>query len=363
MQIMWYTCFMKSLLEKAKKFVEAHERPMGAVMLFVGFVLDSLTLRSPDRFAENAVFVLYTIAAAACIVLVHLKKESRHKKWFILALQFFLGALFSMSLVFYYRASSFSASWPFLLLLAIYLVGNEIWRDKYSFLVAQVGVFFTAVFSYFIFLFPILLKAVSAWTFVVSGLASLAVISLLLRVIRSVNPEEFNKSYNHLVKIVGGVFILINILYFTHLIPPIPLFLKDAGIYHSIARNTSGGYVASSEEEKFSFFRFHPLYHILPGEGLYAWSSIYSPSNFDLGVIHTWEHYDEEEREWVRSFRINLSISGGREQGFRTYSKKSSIEEGLWRVTISNDEGRVIGRMKFEVEYAGESPILLTEVK
>ncbi len=354
---------MKSLFEKVKKFIEAHERAAGAAMLVVGFVLDSLTLRRPDLFAENAVFVLYTIAAAACIVMVHLKKESTYNKWFLLALQFFLGALFSMSLVFYYRAASFSASWPFLLLLAAYLVGNEIWRSKYASLIAQAGVFFTALFSYLIFLVPIIFKAVNVWTFLLSGAASLVGVGFLLFIIQSVNPEEFKKSYYYLGRTIGGIFVLINVLYFTHLIPPIPIFLKDVGIYHAIVKNPGGGYSAKIEEEKFNLFRLRPILHVRPGEGLYAWSSIYSPSDFDLGVIHTWELYDEQDRRWNRILRINLSISGGREQGFRTYSKKSSIEEGLWRVTISTDDDRIISRMKFNVAYADQSPSLVSEIK
>ena len=59
--------------------------------------------------------------------------------------------------------------------------------------------------------------------------------------------------------------------------------------------------------------------------------------------------------------RIPIVIAGGRDKGYRGYTVKQRVVPGDWRVDVETAEGRVIGRVSFQVEEPeGETPELDT---
>jgi hypothetical protein len=82
---------------------------------------------------------------------------------------------------------------------------------------------------------------------------------------------------------------------------------------------------------------------------VYVFSSIFSPTKFNTEIIHEWQYYNENERKWVTSGRVNLPITGGRDGGFRTYSMKENVFTGLWRVNILTLKNKVVGRVNLEI--------------
>jgi hypothetical protein len=75
---------------------------------------------------------------------------------------------------------------------------------------------------------------------------------------------------------------------------------------------------------------------------------VFAPDKFrDQLKIH-WLYHDEK-RGWVPSDAIPLSISGGREHGFRGYAVKSNYQPGRWRVQIETSDGREISRINLRV--------------
>ena len=48
--------------------------------------------------------------------------------------------------------------------------------------------------------------------------------------------------------------------------------------------------------------------------------------------------------------RDPLRIVGGREEGFGGYAYKQNWTPGEWRVSIESEDGREIGRVRFEIE-------------
>jgi len=71
-------------------------------------------------------------------------------------------------------------------------------------------------------------------------------------------------------------------------------------------------------------------------------------------LFHHWQRYDEKRREWVPTDRIGYAISGGREGGYRGYTYKQALSPGEWRVDVETAEGRVLGRVPFQVKEAGD---------
>src|SRR3989338_2430292 len=138
--------------------LERYERHISSVALVVGFVIDNLTLTRIDLWIDHIVIVAYIIVAVSSIIVVHLPKKgaliSRVQPFAPLPLQFAFGGLFSSFFVFYSHSAALASSWFFLLFLSALLVGNEFFKKRYERLAFQFGIFYIALFSYFVFYCP-----------------------------------------------------------------------------------------------------------------------------------------------------------------------------------------------------------------
>lgn len=164
--------------------------------------------------------------------------------------------------------------------------------------------------------------------------------------------------------LILGIFALINFLYFTNLIPPIPLSLKNAGVYHSINKNVYGNYDVTYENNGWKdYFKLYPDFNKVAGMPIYAFSAIFSPTNLNINVIHEWQYFDKTNGKWITDMSINLSLIGGRDGGFRTYSMRSNLNPGKWRVNIKTERGQIIGRLKFNLVSSLTEPVLTNDIK
>jgi len=59
-----------------------------------------------------------------------------------LIIQFTFGALLSASLIFYWFSGVLSVSWPFMILITILIISNDVFRDYYQRPLIQIGVYF-----------------------------------------------------------------------------------------------------------------------------------------------------------------------------------------------------------------------------
>jgi hypothetical protein len=354
---------VKETVFKIRNWYGKYERPISSISLVGGFVFDAITLKRVDLFWENFWVVAHLVIVGACIVLVHAieKNEgdeanpSKTHFWLVNTLQFFFGGILSTYLVFYFRSSDIAVSWPFLLILALSFWANEALKRHFVRLVFQVSIFFLSVFSFAIFLVPVIFHRLGAGMFLASGAISVVIIILFLLLIRRVARDEFERSKKMVFVSIGGIVALMNIFYFTNIMPPIPLSLKDAGVYHSIRRNGSGNYdVVTEGSSFFSFLNLYPTYHKSASEPVFVYSAIFSPPSLDTSIIHEWQHKDEVTGKWSTVVRLNLHISGGRDGGFRTYSQKSNPAAGKWRVNVLTTRGQLIGRIRFTVVPAPE---------
>jgi hypothetical protein len=147
------------------------------------------------------------------------------------------------------------------------------------------------------------------------------------------------------------------------LIPPIPLSLVDAGVYHSIAKDPTGGYSVQLEERGWlGFLRLTETIHLPPGGAAYAYSAVFSPTSLDTRIVHEWQRY-EEKRGWVTTSRVELALVGGRGEGYRTYSIKTQMLPGAWRVNVETPRGALLGRLRFNVVGESGALALRSEVK
>ncbi len=360
------------MIEKAKIFFRKYERYISPVTLVFGFIFDNLTLQRIDVFYSNALLISYLIISAFSIMILNIQETRRAGKErseglhfaLIFIMQFCMGGLFSASFLFYSKAGTIIASWPFLLLIILYVVGNELMRHNYARLSFQIAVFFTALFSFLIFFLPVVLGKMGDSIFLLAGLASLMITGIFIYVVSWFAPDRTRRSAPTLALSLIGVFAAINALYFTNLIPPIPLALKGAGIYRSITRLPDGTYRTLGEKQDwFNLFLRKPTIHLEEGEPLYALSAIFAPTSLSTNIYHTWQYYDEAAKEWKTASRIELSIVGGRDSGFRTFSVKDNLFPGTWRVNVETPRGQQIGRLTFDLKASLSDEMLVTDIQ
>jgi len=349
-------------------FIRKNERELASAALVIGFIFDSFTLRRVDFLIENLVFIGYLSLAALSISLLHVLQDDRRERirrirsLLGIALQFSFGALFSGFLVFYSRSASFEHSWPLLLLILIVLIGNEFLRRYRSRLVFEISLFFFALLSYTIFLLPVLVKSLAVWVFLLSCFVSLALVFLFLAFLRLINKHLLLESIRSVFVSLALVLGTVCTLYFTNTIPPIPLSLIEAGVYHQVVREGDAYTVVGEERVWYEFFTPDTV-HITPGEPLYVFAAVFAPTDLGINIVHHWERYSPTEDRWLSESRVSFPISGGRNEGYRGYSLKTAVPEGRWRVTIETPRRQIIGEVRFTVVHVDELPLLVTETK
>lgn len=351
----------------AVKIFTRFERPISSFSLISGFVFDAITLKRVDMLWENFWIIIHFLVVAVCIVMINReemegidpKDPDKIHFWLINILQFTFGGLLSVFLVFYFRSSSFLVSWPFLLILLAAFTANESLKKHYSRISFQITLFYLSIFLFAIFIVPVVLHRIGQDVFLLSGAVSLVSIGLFILVLGYFGREKFRKSKKILLISIFGVFFITNILYFLKLIPPIPLSLKDAGVYHSITRDVSGNYLAEQEGKKWSdYFKLYEDFHKTLNSPIYAYSSIFSPTFINVDIIHVWEHHDEITGKWVTVSTVGLKVTGGREGGYRTYSMQEGLVPGKWRVSVETSHGDVVGRLRFNIINVTTEPVL-----
>lgn len=363
-----------AFLKTISDYYRAHERFLVPAAFLAGFVFDNLTLTRIDLPRNYLLLLGYLFVAAACVALIHVyEKESRSAEnsenlttaWLPFILQFSFGGLFSGFVVYYLRSGSLAASWPFLALLAFFLVGNELFKKHYQRLPFQAGVLFIGVFSFSIFFIPVIWGRMGTGVFLLSGAASVAFLSLFLTLLSLLSPEKIRAARRSIILSVASAYAALNALYFANVIPPIPLALSDAGIYHAIEKTPEGGYAIL--REKGSWFETlknrGPILHLSPGEALVAYTAVFAPTEFRATILHEWSSYDRERDVWTPASRIPFPIYGGRDGGYRGYSVKQHLSPGKWRVNVLTIQGQVVGRITFTVVAASSTPPLIAEIK
>lgn len=356
--------------QKIKSFFKQYERYLSGGAFIAGFIGDSLILPRIDFWGVYALLGVYLFFVMTAIALT-LALEVAHpiKKYFTtiapalpLVTQFFFGSLMSAIFVYYSRSATIVESWPFMMLLIIIFAGNEIFQSKLKRLEFQVSLLFFVIYMGMVFAVPVFFGAIGPYMFLLSGVVALIVAVLYILLLRIFSPKTIARAKWFFMLSIGGILVLMNVLYFTHLIPPIPLSLRVAGIYHSIERKNAT-YVAMEESVSVTrrLMYSYPVVHITR-EPLYFFSAVFAPTTLKTRIVHVWQYYDEDTKTWETKLRSAFAIVGGRDGGYRGYTIKNNVIPGHWRVRVETERGELLGSTTFVVLLA-TSPVLLTEKK
>lgn len=343
-------------MKRISTFFQKNEKWLTPTMLFGGFVLDNFTLRSSAQFVENLFIAIYLTVLMLAVLLLHKLQEQETKSVRSLEIQsllslvilFIFGGLFSALTVFYIKSASIFASWPFLLLLFGGMIATEYFKKHFSqFLVQFVTIYFL-VFTYLIVLIPLFVRSINVWVFLLSGVFGLGVIFGYGTLFQKIVPSLFKKREQKIAGAIIGVFALINVLYFSNVIPPIPLVLKDSGVYKSVVR-TDNNYSFAYFNSDFSFTKLKTEYSVSSGSPVYFYSSVYAPVKFRQNIVHEWQKKNTQGN-WITVSTIKFPIYGGNDLGYRGYSVSNQVTKGEWRVLVKTDRGQTLGSKGFIIK-------------
>lgn len=365
---------MKQLINdsttRARVFYGNIKKYQPLIAFLAGFTWDSLTLTRIDLLLDNLIMFSYILLTGFLIYVLNLVESKvivkpyiiKHKDWLENAIQFFFGGLFSAYVVYYFQSASLTKNWLFLLFLIILLVNNELTKNRKSNFHFQIIIYYMATFSFFIFYLPILFKSISALVFVFSGIISSGFVAGLIYFLYKKIGAPADNNLKTTVLMLAGIFIIFNVLYFTNLIPPVPLSLKEAGIFHHIER-VDNDYLVRFEKGSWyqPFKKSDDIFHFMDGDVVYCFASVFAPTNLITPIYHHWQFYDAQNDEWISSDRTTYKINGGRDAGYRGFTNKRNVRPGLWRVDVQTGSEQLLGRISFEIAAVKDS-VLLEEI-
>lgn len=339
-----------------------------AVFFLAGVTYDSLTLTRIDRLFDNLILLLYLSVLGTLVILTGrfqlglvppapsptswtiLSLVHRARPHFDKILQFLLGGLFSAYAILYSQSASLSSTSIFLGIIVLLLVGNEFLRDRYSSLKLTVTLFAMVTLSFLTFFLPVLSGWMNAWIFLLGAVLSTGVVWKAVRLILHGIPDLTWKAPVFLCLPAFTAIGFCTFLYFANWIPPIPLSLKFGGFYHHIEKTADAYHLSFEEGPWYAFWKRsdevtgtdHPVF---------AFSSVFAPVSLETTIFHHWQWKPQpESASFSTTDRIPITISGGRERGYRFYTVKQRLLPGDWRVDVETEDGRLIGRMTLRVE-------------
>jgi Protein of unknown function (DUF2914) len=355
--VAWFSGILTSPAARAVLgFYDAHPHRSAAVFFLSGVGWDAATIFRIDSLLDNAIILAYLLllggidVAATLHEAGHLKNPRllRLTPWLPIASQFLLGALASMFVFFYSQSASFTETSIYLLLLIALLIGNEVLHRRMYAARLRLALLFFVLASYLVYFVPMVTgstgHAAYAAGLILSGLVVGGMAWMLKR------QGVFSQTqWGWTAGLVLALGLFMELAYSANWIPPVPLALREAGIFHEVRREGDDYRMRYRKPPWYSFLtRDDRRFSYSAGDTVYAYAAVFAPTKIDTDIFHVWE-WREEDGSWAESDRIGYEVSGGRDYGYRGYTRKRNVRPGRWRVRVETADGRILARIKFDV--------------
>lgn len=346
-------------------FLSRNKRHVATFALIFGFVVDIITFRNIDLSLSQLILSVHLLIVALSILILSTPQKERGgligftRSWLPVLLQYSTGNLLSAFLVLYSGSGSLAQSWPFFALVAVAAIGNETLKLDTYLLPFRTTLLFLNLLLFSVLAVPIAVHSISAWSFLVSIAIATTIFSIYAYLGGFFLKSSFRRHFKKIERSALATLVIFAMLYFTNLIPPIPLSVKTIDFYHNVYK-TDNTYIGVDEERPFweRFFALSGVTLNVPeGSDAYVFTAIFAPAKLETTVAHVWEHYDESAHAWVTVNTVPFPIVGGRAEGYRGYSLVSNPKPGKWRVTAKTARGQVIGRAYLIVVQSTEENI------
>jgi len=272
------------------------------------------------------------------------------------AMHFMLGTLLNAFILFYVKSGSGLTAVLFLALISVLLLVNEHPRFHRLGPVVLFALYSFALTSYLAYLLPVLAGRLRPWMFfAASGLSLLPV--LLLAWFMARWGEDGRRAFRQAMGPAICVQALLLCLFVLNLVPPVPLSVRSLGVWHRVEREAAEFKLSRIPRPRWAdlWRRDEGVFLARPGDRVFVFTRIFAPRNFRDEVRVRWARWDAGRGAWAQSDAIPLRIVGGREEGFGGFAYKQNWSPGEWRVAIETEDGREIGRTRFEIRPDGDT--------
>lgn len=342
-------------------YIRKNQKYAPIFFFICGFLWDSLTLGRIDRLYDRMVLLTHLSSLTICLYLFNLADDGRWRETFFekyeeylpLAIQFFLGGLCSAYVIYYSRSVSFTKTLSFFVILVILLLANELLKKRISNKYLQFSAYFFVNFTFFTFFIPVLVKEMSMFIFLVSGAISLTTTLILIIYIYANSPSTRKELHaGKMLGLIAGIYLMINTFYFLNLIPPVPLALEKGFVAYNIDKSDNTYEVTYEKVLWYQFWNDDNRTHsYTEASDVFVFTSIFAPTELTTTVAHRWKWKNPNTGDWEITDRIEYDITGGRDGGYRGYTYKSGIMEGLWEVDVITEDDQIIGNVNFEIDF------------
>ncbi len=345
--------------EKLPLLNPIRQRWLPIIFFVLGFVFDAFILRRPDELViivHQAIYLLLS-AGLVAIELVEQQEEvppprllTRVWRFREPVLHFLMGTLLNAYTIFFFKSASALTSFVFIAVLVGILIINEFKHFGRLQTQFHVGILSLCLICFLANLAPLLWGFIGYLPFisanVVAVLLMLGYRSLMRRRLTT-KPEILRTHILWPYLAVQTVFV---VLYLARVLPPVPLSASYIGIFHNVQKIDGGGYqLTYTRPDNFFWQNGDESFLARPGDSIYCFVRIFAPSRFKDELQIRW-FYDDPKLGWQASDAIALPIVGGRDEGFRGYTRKNNYQPGRWRVQVETKDNREIGRITFRVE-------------
>ena len=355
-----------------KRIAEASKPYQSTAAFLAGFGYDSVTLRRIDQLVDNLVLLAYLLGLGLLLVIEHRIARGqmaigwiqRRRRLIHLGLQFLFGGLYSAYVIYYFKSASLLKSLIFLGLLAALLVANEFLEHRLRATRLQLALYYFCVFSFLLYFIPVLTGWMGSPVFIVAGALALLLTGGLTALVYWEGSSKTRPPQGHARKprrvawqhvrsnafIWGALFAVLGLFYLTNIIPPVPVSVVHSGVYHDIERAGDAYLLEYERPSWYAFWRdesapFRPT----KDAAMHVFSAIFAPRGMQLRVFHRWEYWHPKRKQWLETDHIPFTVTGGRDGGWRGFTRKKNYRPGRWRVTVELADGRALGHTAFKV--------------
>ena len=353
---------------KIKKIVKHHWL---TVSFILGFCTDVILLNQIDNVVDNLILLFYALLASFSLIFFYVgvaqKAPPKSSSFFIrympMLMQYSFGGLLSGMLIFYGRSGDWLNSAPYLLLILAVIFGNELVHKRSDKLVFHLALYFIGLFSYVVLVMPVIFGVMGDVIFFLSGVIALILVTLLIQLLYRIIPVFMRQSTQRIILVIGFIYVGLNTLYFSNVIPPIPLSLTELEIAQSVAKQQNGSYRVVEEVQP--WYRKLPFITttIHPTDGtISCFARVYAPTRLSTDIYHRWE-YKDENGNWQQHYRDSYRIAGTNQGGYRGYTTVTAFRPGEWGCKVETARGQVLGHRTVLVQNTGAAPELVTTFK
>lgn len=327
------------------EFYQHHEVLVSMVVFALGFLFDILTISRIDNIFFILQQSLYLLILGFFLVLEIRRKAEQKELWKYhhLVVHFLFGALLSIYTIFYYTSASAITSFLYIMLLAGLMLANEFEKVRALGLPVRVTLYAICTLSFFSFLFPIIMGRVGILPFWLGVFSSL----ILLTVIWMVNLRHIRNVERDVVLPAITVHLLFILGYYMALIPPVPVAVKKIGVYYEVKKENDKYIGLHSRNLWEQYTPGAKVLRVREGEKVAILLSVFSPAHFKDQIYLKWYYMDSSPG---LDDTIPITITGGRDQGFRGFAIKQNYRLGHYRVIVETSDGREVGRININLE-------------